>query len=84
MLSPGESLEKQRQDVNVQGTRLERLVEKFKGIDVYDAVVTVRQTSDGQLTGDASGTIIQGIGEDLNNTDGKLSDHETLLIAAKR
>ena len=63
---------------------MERLVEKFKGIDVYDAVVTVRQTSDGQLTGDASGAIIQGIGEDLSNTDGKLSDHETLQIAAKR
>ena len=63
---------------------MERLVEKFEGIDVYDAVVTVRQTSDGQLTGDASGAIIQGIGEDLSNTDGKLSDHETLQIAAKR
>lgn len=61
---------------------MERLEESYEGIPVYDAVVTIRKTKNGQLTGDASGTLIQNIDKDLKDTKAKLSDEETLQIAA--
>ncbi|XP_045165310.2 elastase-like isoform X2 [Mercenaria mercenaria] len=82
-LSEGESLIDVLETNDVVGTTVERLEETYKGIPVYDAVVTVRKTKGGQLTGDASGTLIQNIDEDLSDTKAKLTDRETLLIAVE-
>lgn len=82
-LTEGESLEAVRETKDAAGTVTERLKETYKNIEVYDAVVTVRKTADGQLTGEATGVLIQEIGHDLPDTEAKLTDEETLEIALK-
>ncbi|WAQ95462.1 ELAS-like protein [Mya arenaria] len=82
-MTAGESLETEREAKNVLGTRIERMKEKYLGVDVYDIVVTVRKTKDGHFTGDASGNILQGIEADLSDTEAELSDEDTLKIAIK-
>ncbi|XP_060559187.1 elastase-like [Ruditapes philippinarum] len=82
-LSQGESLTDVLESDDAIGTTVERLEETYNGIPVYDAVVTVRKTKNGQLTGDASGILIQEIDKDLEDTEAKLSDIETLHIASK-
>lgn len=77
----GESLEDIAEANDAVGTKVERLEERYKGVKVYDSVVTVRKTVDGQLTGDASGTIIQDIDKDLEDVEPKLSDDDILNIA---
>lgn len=62
------------------GDTVERLEETFKGIKVYDTVVTVRKTKAGRLTGDASGILFQNIEEDLPDTKPVLSSIEALHI----
>ncbi|XP_053381589.1 uncharacterized protein LOC123544631 [Mercenaria mercenaria] len=78
-----EKLEPVRTTADAAGTEVERLEEKYNGIPVYDAVVTVRKTKDGKLTGDASGTLIQNIDEDLQDTKPKLTNEDTLRIVVK-
>lgn len=82
-LSEGESLEDVAEAKDAIGTKVERLAETYKGVKVYDASVTVRKTVDGQLTGDATGTIIQNIDKDLPDVEAKLSNEEILNIALK-
>lgn len=80
----GETVENVREmKTAVAGTTIEKFQEKYNGIDVYDAVVTVRKNQNGRLTGDASGMLVQDIAEDLPDTTGKLSDQDTLEIVAK-
>lgn len=59
---------------------VEKLQERFHGIEVYDATVTVRKDATGNLTGDASGTLIQEIDKDIGDIEPKLSNKETLKI----
>lgn len=77
----GESLEVIRETKDAAGTITERLKETYKEIEVYDAVVTVRKAEDGELTGEATGMLIQEIEKDLPDTEAILTDEETLNIA---
>lgn len=82
LLFAGESLENVREAPDALGMKVEKLQEIYNGIPVYDAVVTVRMDETGELTGDATGTLYQDIEQDLPNTEAKLSEWDTLIIAA--
>ena len=41
------------------GNTVERLQETYLGVPVLDGVVTAKKNQGGQLTGDATGTLIQ-------------------------
>ncbi|XP_025105683.1 uncharacterized protein LOC112571088 [Pomacea canaliculata] len=67
-LGPNSALEVTRSASTVQGTRLLRLQETFKGKSVNDAVLTVETDSTGQHVYDASGAVYQGIEDDTDGT----------------
>ncbi|KAL4238381.1 hypothetical protein ACF0H5_003090 [Mactra antiquata] len=82
-LTPGESLEEDTEVDDALGGKVERLHETYKGFKVYDTVVTVRKSKNGELTGDATGHFYQNIDEDVPNTEAKLSPNQALQIALK-
>ena len=63
------------------GLKIERLQETYNGIDVHDGIVTVKVDGNGELTGDATGTLYQNIDEDLPKTEPIFNDIDTLNIA---
>jgi Zn-dependent metalloprotease len=81
VLLTGESLKVECDKRDAAGTITEKMKETYKGIEVYDAIVTVHKTEQGQLTGEASGEIIQEIEEDLPDLETNFTDEETLHIA---
>lgn len=79
----GESLERDFETVDVVGSKVERLHETYKGLKVYDTVITIRKSEDDELIGDATGTLFQDIEDDLKDIDAKLTDDDALRIAYK-
>ncbi|KAL3874098.1 hypothetical protein ACJMK2_037160 [Sinanodonta woodiana] len=82
-LTKGETMTSTREGWTVQGMKLEKLQEEYEGIPVFDGEVTVVVSPSGQLTGEASGTLIQDIDEDIPTTHSFLSEEETLGIAIR-
>ena len=72
-----------RKNANALGTKIVKLQEEYEGIQVFDGVVTIREDAKGRPTGDASGRIVQDIGDDLPDVQARLTDAETLEIAIK-
>ncbi|KAJ8308785.1 hypothetical protein KUTeg_013659 [Tegillarca granosa] len=68
-LNHDETMEVKRSIKTSQGIRVEKLQEKYKGVEVFDSSVSVEVDKNGKLTGDASGTIIQEIQEDLKSLE---------------
>ncbi|XP_029642704.1 elastase [Octopus sinensis] len=78
-----EEVEESNRIKTVEGTEVLRLQEKFLGVPVFDASLTVTEDKDGHLTGDATGTFIQGIEDDITNVKPKLSKSDVFDIAFK-
>ncbi|XP_014781458.1 virulence metalloprotease [Octopus bimaculoides] len=78
-----EEVEESNRIKTAEGTEILRLQEKFLGVPVFDASLTVTQDKDGHLTGDATGTFIQGIEDDITNAEPKLSKLDVFDIAFK-
>lgn len=68
---------------DARGSTVEKLQEKYQGIEVYDTSVTIKKGKHGKLTGDATGSLVQGIDEDLPDLTPTLTDEESVAIAAK-
>ncbi|GAB1607520.1 uncharacterized protein LOC115217205 [Argonauta hians] len=66
-----------------EGSEIVRLHEKYLGIPVFDASLTVAVDKSGHLTGDATGTFIQGIEDDLTSVEPKLSPSQVFQICLK-
>ena len=67
-LSKDETLEATDSEITLEGTEVVRVRERYQGITVYDAVVTVEvDRQDGHLTGQVSGHVLNEIGEDIDN-----------------
>ncbi|KAK3588760.1 hypothetical protein CHS0354_024240 [Potamilus streckersoni] len=82
-LSKGETMSLTKVGRTVQGMKLEKLQEEYEGIPVFDGEVTVVVNPSGQLTGEASGYLIQDIDSDITTTRSFLSEQETLEIAIR-
>ncbi|CAI9730013.1 protease-like isoform X2 [Octopus vulgaris] len=78
-----EEVEESNRIKTVEGTEVLRLQEKFLGVPIFDASLTVTEDKDGHLTGDATGTLIQGIEDDITNVKPKLSKSDVFDIAFK-
>lgn len=64
-----------------QGLLVDKMQETFKGIPVFDSSVAVEMTQDGRLSGDASGTFVQNIEDDVTSTKTELTIQDALRIA---
>ena len=84
LLQPGESLELTKQLPTSQGILVEKLQETYKGIPVLDGIVTIEINNNGELTGDASGTLIQDIERDIDNNIQRLTKEQALEIAISK
>ncbi|XP_052827948.1 neutral protease [Octopus bimaculoides] len=78
-----EEVEESNRIKTAEGTEVLRLQEKFLGVPVFDASLTVTEDKDGHLTGDATGTFIQGIEDEITNVKPKLSKSDVFDIAFK-
>jgi len=76
-LTPGEALEADRSITTVKGSKKVRYHETYKGVPVYDTVVTADDVDEF----DVAGQLVQSIGEDLSDVTPKLSEGEALNIA---
>ena len=78
-LSNGETLEATDSETTVEGTKVLRVQERYKGIPVYDALVTVEvDKQDGHLTGQVSGHILNEIQTDIISVEPSLN--ETAIV----
>ena len=67
-LSTHETLEEIDLSSTLEGTHVVKVQENFKGVPVYDAIVTVElDRNDGGLTGQVSGHVLNEIEEDLTD-----------------
>ncbi|XP_046369292.2 elastase-like isoform X1 [Haliotis rufescens] len=77
-LSDGETFEIQAETTTAQGTKQLKLVEKYRGKDVFDTVVTL--TTDGQTPLDAQGHFVQDIHKDVYRKAPSLKKNELFDI----
>ena len=79
-LQPGEDLLLQTSLPTSQGYEVQKFQEIYKGIPVFEGIITLEVDRDGRLTGDASGTLVQNIDEDIIDLQPLLSDKQALEI----
>ena len=80
-LSRDETLEATDSEATVEGTEVVRVQEKYKGIAVYDALVTVEvDKQDGHLTGQVSGHVLNEIENDIYSTEPSLNEAAAIQL----
>lgn len=67
-----------------QGSILWKFRENYKGLEVIDASLTVETDSVGRYTGDAQGTFIEGIEEDLPTVKPLVTKAEAFFLCMKQ
>ena len=76
-LTAGESLEADRSLVTARGTKKVRYHETYKGVPVYDTLVTADDVDEY----DVAGQLVQSIANDLSDVTPKISRSEAVELA---
>ena len=76
-----ENLEESFREKTVAGTDKVKFQEYYKGIPIIDEDVVLEEDQHGELTGRASGKLVEGVDEDLQDVTPEISVKEALQIA---
>ena len=79
-LEAGEHLQQSTSITTATGSSKEKLVETYKGLRVPGQSVVV-ETEDGDLTGEISGHLVEGISEDIPDVRPLLNENQALAAA---
>ena len=79
-LTEGEGLKPERSETTVKGHKKTRFQETFKGVPVFDSVVT----ADEEDQSDVTGVLYQGIGDDLDSVEPTFTEKDVLTEAMSK
>ena len=81
-LEPGEHLQETTRITTATGTSKEKLIETYRGLPVFGQSVVV-ETQNGDLTGQISGHLVEGIADDVPNLEALLDEEDVVMTAVE-
>ena len=81
-LETGEHLQETMRITTATGTGKEKLIETYRGLPVFGQSVVV-ETQNGDLTGQISGHLVEGIADDVPNLEPLLDEEDAVMTAVE-
>ena len=83
-LGRGEDLSEGAQVQMPGGTKKVKFQETYEGLPIVGATVVMEKDSNGKMTDDVSGHLVEGIDDDLSSTDPRLDVNEVFHMVARK